>query len=256
VADPSGRSGRQYTEEEVRAILERALRRDQERGGVDHEALLAAAQEVGIPRSAIEAAARELPALQSEQVVRQTILDRRRKKLHSSLFSFISVNLVLFVIDILTPGGPWFFWPLLFWGLVIAFRLRSVITGEIKPRELRRELERMEAEERKERKRREKEERAAARRARDQRFDESVEEFGQAVEDGVELLMNRIAKEIRGVTHAEPPPGPGRVEHGPGPRVRVGADKRAKTPEEIDAEIMAEAEEEAEAAARGEMRRR
>lgn len=30
---------------------------------------------------------------------------------------YIIVNLMLFVIDMLTPGGPWFYWPLLGWGI-------------------------------------------------------------------------------------------------------------------------------------------
>lgn len=30
--------------------------------------------------------------------------------------TFVPVNAMLFTIDLLTPGGPWFFWPLLGWG--------------------------------------------------------------------------------------------------------------------------------------------
>ena len=36
---------------------------------------------------------------------------------HLSLFSVI--NLILLAVDLSTPGGPWFFYPLLGWGLVL-----------------------------------------------------------------------------------------------------------------------------------------
>jgi hypothetical protein len=32
---------------------------------------------------------------------------------------YLVVNLGLFLIDLLTPGGPWFFWPLIGWGVFL-----------------------------------------------------------------------------------------------------------------------------------------
>ena len=30
---------------------------------------------------------------------------------------YVVVNVMLFAMDMATPGGPWFFWPLLGWGV-------------------------------------------------------------------------------------------------------------------------------------------
>ena len=35
--------------------------------------------------------------------------------------AFAGVNCALFVIDLLTPGSWWFFWPMLGWGAALAF---------------------------------------------------------------------------------------------------------------------------------------
>ncbi len=52
-----------YTRAEMDAILKRAIERQQARAeGIDHEDLVAAAGEVGIPREEVEAAARDLQA--------------------------------------------------------------------------------------------------------------------------------------------------------------------------------------------------
>lgn len=35
------------------------------------------------------------------------------------LLTYLIINLGLFLIDVLTPGGPWFYWPLIGWGVVV-----------------------------------------------------------------------------------------------------------------------------------------
>jgi hypothetical protein len=39
------------------------------------------------------------------------------KAFYGVLALYVIVNAVLFVVDMLTPGGTWFFWPVLGWGL-------------------------------------------------------------------------------------------------------------------------------------------
>ena len=36
------------------------------------------------------------------------------------LATYLIANLMLFVLDVLTPGGPWFYRPLLIWGIAVA----------------------------------------------------------------------------------------------------------------------------------------
>ena len=43
---------------------------------------------------------------------------------------YVGVNVVLFLIDMFTPGGPWFWWPLLGWGIGLAAHWISVTQPE------------------------------------------------------------------------------------------------------------------------------
>ena len=40
---------------------------------------------------------------------------------YSNLFAYIAINVVLFIIDVVTGGGWWFYWVTIFWGLAILF---------------------------------------------------------------------------------------------------------------------------------------
>ena len=47
------------------------------------------------------------------------------RSFYITLTLYIVVNTGLFVLDMLTTSGPWFFWPLLGWGIgMIAFALK------------------------------------------------------------------------------------------------------------------------------------
>ncbi len=39
---------------------------------------------------------------------------------YTNLAAYVIVNLGLFILDMLTGGGTWFFWPLLGWGIGLA----------------------------------------------------------------------------------------------------------------------------------------
>ncbi|WP_438026671.1 2TM domain-containing protein [Sorangium sp. So ce233] len=207
MAKPDKQSGRQYTEAEVRAILERALRDAQTRE-VGHDELVAAAEEIGISRAAIEAASRDIELVRGEADARAAIVARRRKGFRSHLFSFVVVNAFLFAINVLTPGPWWFFWPLLGWGLGLAFHARAALSSDVSPRRIRREIERSAERARREELRRLKEQRRAERLERKQRLERSAEDLGHAVEEGVATVLSRIAQEIRGSV----PPGPAPAE--------------------------------------------
>ncbi|WP_437900026.1 2TM domain-containing protein [Sorangium sp. So ce124] len=238
---PGKQSGRQYTEAEVRAILERALRDTQARG-VSHDELVAAADEIGISRGVIEAASRDIEHVRGEEAAREAILARRRKGFRTHLFSFLLVNAFLFAVNALTDGPWWFFWPLLGCGLGLAFHALGALSSEVSPRQIHRELERSAAQARKEQHRRLKEQRRAERLERKQRLEQSAEDFGHAVEEGVATVLSRIAQEIRG---SAPPPAPA-------PAPAEGASKRSRiAPLDADEdESEALGEEEADRAAR------
>jgi len=52
---------------------------------------------------------------------------------YKNLAIYLGVNLALFLIDLSTsPGKWWFYWPLLFWGIGVLFHfIRVFVTGEL-----------------------------------------------------------------------------------------------------------------------------
>jgi hypothetical protein len=56
---------------------------------------------------------------------RKEWLRRRRSGLNPHLWSFIIIIGGLFLIDFFTGKGWWFQWPLLGWGIGLAFHFRS-----------------------------------------------------------------------------------------------------------------------------------
>ena len=44
---------------------------------------------------------------------------RALKIFYTHLMAYVTVNFVLIPVDLFTPGGPWFYWPLLGWGFCV-----------------------------------------------------------------------------------------------------------------------------------------
>ena len=110
-----------YSDEEVRQILDRALRSEPDRG-VSHDELVAIASEVGVSRASIDAAARQLRLDGESGQGRRQVLRRRRKHLATHAVAFALVNAFLFVINYLTtPGQWWVLFPVFGWGLALIF---------------------------------------------------------------------------------------------------------------------------------------
>ena len=69
-----------------------------------------------------------------------------RRGLYGHMMVYAIVNSALFLIDYFTPGGPWFFWPLIGWGIALVINAVVVLTGlapgsEAEERAIRRYLE-------------------------------------------------------------------------------------------------------------------
>jgi hypothetical protein len=131
---------RRYSEQEVRAILERALRHDPT-DGLSHADLLDAAGEAGISRDAVEQAALEVEATRGLELARERIIARRRAGFFSHLWAYIGVQIFLIAINLLTsPQHLWFVFPLLGWGLGLFFSARHGLSKEVSERQLQREI--------------------------------------------------------------------------------------------------------------------
>jgi hypothetical protein len=137
-------SPRRYTDQQARAIFERALRVEAD-GRMGHEELVAAAAEVGLSREAVERAVDELERAQAEREAKAAILGRRRRRLFNHLVPFVAINAFLFLVNWLTtPGTWWCLFPLFGWGLLLFFHAWLALSRRVSSRALRRELARAE----------------------------------------------------------------------------------------------------------------
>ena len=109
-----------YSDDEVEEILRRALARRDE--GLEHADLVAAAGEAGIDREAVERAAAAVRAERGVLAARASKKARQKRKFQRQLGTFVVVNAFLATLDYVTPGGPWFYWPLLGWGLALTLK--------------------------------------------------------------------------------------------------------------------------------------
>lgn len=195
---------RRYSEDEVRSILDRALRHGHDTTrGIAHDELVAAATEVGISPAALDAAIREAEEHRAEAELRDAVLERRRRGFRGHLTSFLAVNAMLVGINALTIflSGvfvPWALFPILGWGLGLYFHGRAAYATEVSERELMRERAALERRERKLEKERRKAQEDAEKRARRDKLEKSAAELGAAVEEGVSELLGALTKEIGG----------------------------------------------------------
>jgi hypothetical protein len=174
-----------YTRQEADEILRRALAAQPATEGISHDDLVAAAREVGIPTSAIEAAAGELTADQHLSERADHIRRRRRTAFLRHLLIFLVVNGGVFFVDHADGGAYWFQYLLVIWGVILAVIGIAQLAPDRKSllRRAERELE--------------KERRRALRRSQRAARKEGVKEFEAAVQEGVSSLLSVAARKIR-----------------------------------------------------------
>jgi 2TM domain-containing protein len=196
-----------YSREEADEILRRALSQ-QSADGIDHDDLVAAAREVGIPEAAVLHAANQLGEFRQVKTRVELIRKQKRRAFARHLLTFIIVNGGIFAFDYM-DGGPWFFqYVLILWGIVLLLLgIRQLAPDEARlVRRAERELE-------KDRRRQERQRRRTQPSGRP-RVPAAAKEFEAAVQDGVSTLMSAAARAIRDFT--------------PGPRPHFRADDAAE----------------------------
>jgi hypothetical protein len=115
---------RQYDTEEVNRIIRQALEFEK-RDTIGHKELMETARELGIDQQKMEAAIRREMDGNSREAAKQAWMRRKHSKFHAHLWSYTIVNGGLFLINVMTPGAWWFQWPLLGWGIGLAFDFRQ-----------------------------------------------------------------------------------------------------------------------------------
>ena len=136
-------SERSYKDDEVRAIVERALSA-QPSDGIDHRDLLAIGAGVGLSPEAIERAVRDVQEAQLDSAAAARVASRRRRgvAVHAVVFSI--VNAFLFAINFLTtPGQWWVLFPVFGWGLGLVLHAVFALAAPLSARRLQREKQRV-----------------------------------------------------------------------------------------------------------------
>ncbi len=140
---PKMAQDRLYDDEEVRAIVDRALGQ-RPAGGVSHEDLLAIGAGVGLSKAAMESAAIEHRETRQTELAVGRVLSRRRRAVAAHAFVFISVNAVLFAINFLTtPGQWWVLFSVFGWGLGLLLHAGFALSASVSPQRLQRERRRL-----------------------------------------------------------------------------------------------------------------
>ena len=113
----------QYTTDDVSRIIRRALKIEQS-DSLSHQELLDTAKELGIAPGKIEEAIQlEASALERDKFKKE-YLKRKRSSYKARLWSFVTLNTIVFIINAMRPGPWWFQWVLLGTGigLIVNFR--------------------------------------------------------------------------------------------------------------------------------------
>jgi len=135
---------RSYKNEDVRAIIDRALEAGPEEG-VSHDDLLAIGAEVGLSRAAVERAAHDVLEERVDDAARAHVVSRRRRGVLAHTLAFFAVNALLFAINLLTtPGEWWVLFPVFGWGLALVLHAAFGLSKSVSPRRLNRARRRLE----------------------------------------------------------------------------------------------------------------
>ena len=114
-----------YSTEEVNRVIQRALHLKRQIG-ISQEELLEIGKDLGLDSRMIEEAINEESSTKYKEKAEKEWRQSRKFGFHWHLWSYIVTNGVLFLVNILTPGPWWFYWPVIGWGVGIACHFRNV----------------------------------------------------------------------------------------------------------------------------------
>ena len=124
-------SSQQYSQEEVNRIIRRALKIKNE-DTISHQDLIETAREIGIDPKILETAIEQEHREFKKEKIRRERLKRRKKGFYSHLWSYLIICAALLLINNFSPGPWWFQWPMLGWGIGLAFHFKAIYFPEHK----------------------------------------------------------------------------------------------------------------------------
>ena len=115
-------SNRRYSDEEVSAIFRRALSGGGHRDTINHSELLDIARSSGITPEQLEAAIDEESREGDLDAAKEQWTQRQRREFYSHLTSYCIINGFLLMVNLITIRGYlWVIWPMMGWGIGLAF---------------------------------------------------------------------------------------------------------------------------------------
>ena len=119
-------SDRRYSDDEVSTIIRRALSRGGPKDTISHEELEEIARSSGVTSGELQAA---IDAQESEaevEALRAQWIARHRKEFSNHLTSYCIINGFLLLVNLMTmPRLLWVVWPMMGWGIGLAFHFRD-----------------------------------------------------------------------------------------------------------------------------------
>jgi hypothetical protein len=139
---------RRYRDEDIQAIIQRALdRQDIPKGELTHADLLAIGEQLGLSADAIDEAAQHVVEARRADEATKRIKSSRRRWLAAHAAVFTVVNALLFTVNALTtPGEWWFLFSVFFWGLALGAHAAFATLAGVSPKRQQRERMRLDAE--------------------------------------------------------------------------------------------------------------
>lgn len=115
-------SNRRYTDEEVTEIFRRALARGSHKDTISHSELVEIARSSGISPEQLHAAIDEEASEGELDAAKEQWIERQRREFYSHLTSYCIINGFLLMVNLLTTRGYiWVIWPMMAWGIGLAF---------------------------------------------------------------------------------------------------------------------------------------
>ena len=118
------RTQRRYSPDEVSRIIKRAFRPGQG-DAISYQELSEIARELGVEPDRLDEAIQQDLAGRDLEEAREKWLRHKRSSFNGHLWSFLIVGAGLLLVNIFAGGGWWFQWPLLGWGIGLAFHIKS-----------------------------------------------------------------------------------------------------------------------------------
>ena len=119
-------ANRRYSDEEVSAIMRRALVKGRGGDTISHDELVDIAHNSGVSQEALEAALEEQETRGEFEAAKEAWIKRQRSEFYGHLTSYCIINGFLFMVNLLTSRGYlWVVWPMLGWGIGMAFHFVS-----------------------------------------------------------------------------------------------------------------------------------